>query len=239
MEYQWNWSILVSEPYLGWLLEGVGWTALISLPAFALAMAAGVSVGVMRTLPPGLSRSLASVYVQGFRSVPLLVQLFLWYFVVPEVLPAGMGAWMKRGLPYPEYWTTMIGLGLFMSARIAEQTRAALEAIGPGMQRAALAHGMTSMQIYRFLLIPAALRYALPPFTSEFLNTVKNSSLALTIGMLELTGQSRQIEAYTFHGIEAFTAATLIYIAVSMVAIALSRRLERAIQIPGMLSERS
>lgn len=239
MNYQWDWGVLIREPYLGWLITGVRWTALISLLAFSLALALGIAVGILRTLPWRGARAAGTVYVQLFRNIPLLVQLFLWYFVVPEVLPEATGTWLKRELPNPEYWTTSIGLGLFMSARIAEQTRAAIGAVGRGMQQAALSQGFTLTQIYRNLLVPMGFRYALPPFTSEFLNTVKNSSLALTIGMLELTGQSRQIEAYTFRGIEAFTAATVIYIAVSLAAIGFSRRLENAIRIPGALSETS
>lgn len=239
MSYQWDWGVLFREPYFGWMITGIQWTGLISLLAFALAMTLGVTVGVLRTLDSRTAQAVGTAYVQLFRSVPLLVQLFLWYFVVPEVLPEAAGIWLKRELPNPEYWTTSIGLGLFMSARIAEQTRAAIGAAGRGMQQAAVSQGFATVQIYHHLVLPVGLRYALPPFTSELLNTVKNSSLALTIGMLELTGQSRQIEAYTFHGIEAFTAATVIYIAVSLTAIALSRRFEHAIQIPGMLTGRS
>jgi glutamate/aspartate transport system permease protein len=233
MAYQWDWGVLVREPYFGWLLEGIKWTALISALAYALALTIGIFVGVLRTLPSPTARMFGAVYVQTFRSVPLLVQLFLWYFVVPEVLPESAGTWLKRGLPYPEYWTTAIGLGLFMGARIAEQTRAAIGAAGAGMHRAAMSQGFTQTQIYRHMLLPVGLRYALPPFTSEFLNTVKNSSLALTIGMLELTGQSRQIEAYTFRGIEAFTAATLVYVLVSLIVIGASRALEGVLHVRG------
>lgn len=238
MNYQWDWGVLFRTPYLGWLVTGMQWTALISVLAYALALLLGVTVGVMRTVPSPAVRACATVYVQVFRGIPLLVQLFVWYFVFPELLPDAAGTWLKRELPSPEYWTTAIGLGLFMSARIAEQTRAAIAIAGQGMERAALAQGFTRAQIYRHLLLPVALRYALPPFTSELLNTVKNSSLALTIGMLELTGQSRQIESYTFHGIEAFTAATLVYVAASLLILAFSRGMEQRLQIPGMLSEK-
>jgi glutamate/aspartate transport system permease protein len=235
MVYQWDWGVLLREPYFGWLLAGIKWTALISALAYTLALTIGVFVGVLRTLPSRKARMCGAVYVQTFRSIPLLVQLFLWYFVVPEVLPESAGTWLKRELPHPEYWTTAIGLGLFM----AEQTRAAINAAGAGMQRAAMSQGFTLAQIYRHMLLPVGLRYALPPFTSEFLNTVKNSSLALTIGMLELTGQSRQIEAYTFRGIEAFTAATLVYVLISLAVIGASRALESVLHIPGTHSGRT
>jgi|SRR5450830_20923 len=238
MNYQWQWGVLLREPYLGWLLDGVKWTVAISVVAFAIAMTLGIAVGVARTLRNRQVLRVAAVYVSLFRSVPLLVQLFLWYFVVPEILPEPFGYWLKRDLSNPEYWTTAVGLGLFMSARIAEQIRAAINACGAGLGNAARAQGMGTVQIYRHILLPVGFRYALPTLTSELLNTVKNSSLALTIGMLELTGQSRQVEAYTFKGIETFTASTTIYILMSLAVIFASRHLERMMAIPGMLSTR-
>jgi glutamate/aspartate transport system permease protein len=236
MNYQWQWGVLLREPYLGWLLDGIKWTFAISFVAFVIAMVLGVAVGVARTVSSLHARRAAAVYVALFRSIPLLVQLFLWYFVVPEVLPEPIGYWLKRDLINPEYWTTAVGLGLFMSARIAEQVRAAINASGVGPRNAARAQGMSTAQIYRYVLLPVGLRYALPTLTSELLNTVKNSSLALTIGMLELTGQSRQVEAYTFKGIETFTASTVIYILISLIVIFTSRHLESLLEFPGMLS---
>jgi glutamate/aspartate transport system permease protein len=238
MNYQWQWAVLMREPYLGWLLDGIKWTFAISIVAYVIAMMLGIAIGVARTVNNRRARRVAAVYVSLFRSIPLLVQLFLWYFVVPEVLPASLGHWLKRDLVNPEYWTTAVGLGLFMSARIAEQVRAAIDAIGTGPGNAARAQGMSTAQIYLHVLLPVGLRYALPTLTSELLNTVKNSSLALTIGMLELTGQSRQVEAYTFKGIETFTASTVIYILISLVVIFSSRHLERRLEIPGMLSNK-
>ncbi|BEG77724.1 MULTISPECIES: amino acid ABC transporter permease [Alcaligenaceae] len=238
MDYRWNWGLLATQPYMGWLATGLLWTLLISLVAYAIALAVGITAGIALTLPSRGARRIAALYVTLLRGVPLLVQLFLLYYVVPEILPGAWGTWLKRDLPNPEYWTTAVGLGLFMSARIAEQTRAAIEATGKGLKQAALAQGMSTGQVYRHVLLPVGLRYALPPYTSELLNTVKNSSLALTIGMLELTGQSRQIESYTFHGIEAFTAATLIYMALSLLAIAAGRQIERRMALPGMLAGR-
>jgi glutamate/aspartate transport system permease protein len=238
MNYRWNWAVLVSQPYLDWLLIGLERTLLISLVAYALALVLGGALGVALTWPSPGPRRVAMLYVAFFRSIPLLVQLFLWYYVMPELLPEVAGDWLKRGLPNPEYWTTSLGLGLFMSARIAEQTRAAVNACGTGLRKAALAQGFGTWSSYRHVLLPVAIRYALPTYTSELLNTVKNSSLALTIGMLELTGQSRQIEAYTFNGIESFTAATVLYMALSLIAIFAGRHLEHRTALPGMLAGR-
>jgi len=191
---------------------------------------------VLRTLPNRAARTFGTAYVETFRNVPLLLQLFVWYFVLPELLPAPVGNWIKRDLPLPEYWTAVIGLGLFTAARVAEQTRAGIQAIGRGQAMAAAASGMTLAQSYRYILLPIAARNVLPPLTSEFLNVVKNSSLALTIGLLELTGQSRQIESATFHGIEAFTAATLTYVVLTTVVIVALRAVERLVAIPGLMA---
>lgn len=236
MTYRWDWSVLVSEPYLGWLLAGLGWTLLVAGAAWVLALAVGVTVGVLRTLPNRAARTFGTAYVETFRNIPLLLQLFVWYFVLPELLPAPIGNWIKRDLPLPEYWTAVIGLGLFTAARVAEQTRAGIQAIGRGQAMAAAASGLTLAQSYRYVLLPIAARNVLPPLTSEFLNVVKNSSLALTIGLLELTGQSRQIESATFHGIEAFTAATLTYVVLTTVVIVALRAVERVVAIPGLMA---
>lgn len=233
MTYHWNWGVLITATYLGWLLSGLAWTLIVSVGAFVIAIAAGAVAGIARTLPFAVARLAAAAYVEVFRNVPLLLQLFLWYFVLPEALPAGIGHFLKRDLPLPEVWTAVVGIGLFSGARLAEQLRAGIEAIGRGQGLAAAATGLSLAQSYRHVLLPLAARLVLPPFTSEFLNVVKNSSLALTIGVLELTGQSRQVESVTFQGIEAFTAATCCYAVIALAVIAAMRRVEHGLAVPG------
>ena len=235
MHYRWNWGVLFVEPYFGWLLAGVTWTLLVAGAAWIIALAIGCAVGVSSTLPSRPARVVATAYVDLFRNVPLLLQLFLWYYVLPELLPASFGLWIKRDLPMPEYWCSVVGLGCFTAARIAEQVRAGIESIGAGQRMAAAAMGLTLAQAYRYVLLPLAARNVLPPLTSEALNIVKNSSLALTIGVLELTGQSRQIEASTFQGIEALTAATAIYIMLTLCVITGMRAVERRVSVAGTL----
>jgi len=236
MSYRWNWGVLVADPYLGWLLSGLLWTIFVAGAAFALALPVGCLVGVLRTLPGRAARAAGTAYVELFRNVPLLLQLFLWYFVLPELLPHQAGRWVKRDLPQPEFWTAVLGLGLFTAARIAEQVRAGIEAVGRGQGMAAASTGLSQVQSYRYVLLPLAARQILPPLTSEFLNLVKNSSLALTIGVLELTGQSRQVESATFQGIEALTAATAAYIALTTLVILAMRTVERRVALPGTLA---
>jgi glutamate/aspartate transport system permease protein len=235
MNYAWNWSVLVQAPYLEWLASGLQATVLISLAAWVLALLVGVPLGVAGTAS-AWGRVAMPAYVSVFRNIPLLLQLFLWFFVLPELLPREMGDWLKRGLPMPEIWTAIAGIGLFTAARVAVQIRAGIRAVAAGQLLAAQAGGMTTRQAYRYVLLPQALRLVLPPMTSEFLTIFKNSALALTIGVFELTAQSRQIESYTFNGFEAFTAATTVYLLIALLVTGGMRRLEKHLSIPGTRS---
>lgn len=233
MDYNWNWAVLFREPYLGWILSGLGWTVSVALLAWVIALAVGIVVGVGRTLPIRPVSLVCTAYVELFRNVPLLVQMFLWYFVLPEALPEEAGRWLKRDLPNPEFATAVVALGLYTASRVAEQVRAGIGAVGTGLPSAARANGMSVAQTYRYVLLPISFRLILPPLTSEFLTIFKNSSLALTIGLLELTAQSQQIAEYTFQGFEAFTAATIIYVAIALVVTLGMQVAERHVRIPG------
>lgn len=239
MNYSWNWSILIQEPYLGWLVSGLQLTLAISLSAWVLAILVGTLIGIVGTLPHGPLRTFTTIYVSMFRNVPLLLQLFLWFFVVPELLPAGWGHWLKRDLPFPEFWTSILALGLFTSARIAVQVGSGITAVSKGQRMAAFASGMSVTQAYRFVLLPQAFRIVLPPLTSDFLTVFKNSALALTIGVFELTAQSRQIESYTFQGFEAFTAATVVYLLIALLVTASMRVLEYRTALSDTVGARS
>jgi glutamate/aspartate transport system permease protein len=236
MNYNWDWGVLFREPYLDWLISGFLWTIFVSLGAWILAFTLGSIVGIARTVDNNWARGIATCYVEIFRNIPLLVQMFLWYFVFPELLPDDAGMWVKRELPMPEFTTAVVCLGLYTASRVAEQVRAGIEAIGQGQRNAGLAIGLTPAQVYRYVLLPVSYRIIIPPLTSEFLTIFKNSSVALTIGVLETTAQARQIEEYTFQGFEAFTAATLLYIVVTSVVMLLMKLIEGRVRIPGMIS---
>lgn len=236
MNYNWDWGVLFREPYGGWLLSGIGWTIAVALTAWVLAFSLGSVIGIMRTTDSRIMRGIATCYVEVFRNIPLLVQMFLWYFVFPELLPHDAGMWVKRDMPLPAFTTGAVCLGLYTASRVAEQVRAGILAIGQGQRHAGLAMGLTPAQVYRYVLLPVSYRIIVPPLTSEFLTIFKNSSVALTIGVLETTAQARQIEEYTFQGFEAFTAATLIYILVTSCVMLLMRVVESRVRIPGMIS---
>ena len=234
--------------YLGWLGSGVLWTMLVSLCAWVIAFTLGSVLGVVRTTPLKIPRALATAYVEVFRNIPLLVQMFLWYFVMPELVPKAFGDWIKQDLPNVvdlpfaqfslwEFIAAVLCLGLYTASRVAEQVRAGIHSLAPGQASAGLAMGFTLPQVYRFVLLPMAYRLVIPPMTSEFLTIFKNSSTALTIGVLELTAQSRQISEYTFRTFEAFTAATLIYVVITLTVIFLMRALESRVAVPGFIAQ--
>jgi len=234
--YNWNWGVLFTEPYIGWLLEGIVATFGLALSGAAIALTLGSLVGIARTLPIAPLRWMGTAYVEVFRNIPLLVQMFLWFFVLPELLPKAMGHWLKRGLPYPEFYSAMMCLGFYYAARVAEQVRSGIESVPRALSMAARATGLSLMQTYRHILLPLAYRIIVPTLTSELLSIFKGSSIALTIGVLEITAQSRQIESYTFQGYEAFTAATVLYLAIGTLLLILMHRLDTQARIPGWIS---
>jgi glutamate/aspartate transport system permease protein len=231
MHYNWNWAILVQQPYLSWLLIGLGQTLLISVCAWIIAFAFGSMIGIIRQSPDPGARGFAAAYVAVFRNIPLLVQMFLWFFVLPEIVPRSIGDWLKRDLRYPEVWTAIICLGFYTSVRIAEQVRAGLSALGTGQLNAALSIGMTRRQALLRVLLPVVYRIQMPVLTNEALSIVKNSSVALTIGVFELTAQARRIEEYTFQGIESFSAVTVAYIALTVIVISTMSIIERKFKV--------
>jgi len=238
MSYNWNWRIFWAPSpegagtYWDMLLQGLLTTLEVSVIAWCVALVLGCLMGVLRTVPNRTAQAVGTAWVELFRNIPLLVQLFLWYFVLPEVVPAGFGDWMK-GLRDAPFIIASVGIGFFMSARVAEQLRAGLGALPRGQRLAGTALGLTVPQTYRYVLLPMAFRIILPPLTSELINTIKNTSVALTIGLAELTARARAMQEFSFQVFEAFTAATVAYLVVNLVATLLMRWLERRVRVPG------
>jgi glutamate/aspartate transport system permease protein len=241
VQYNWDWSVLLcttdcAQPYFHWILSGLWWTVMVASAAWVITFVLGSVIGIARTVEHPVVRAVAGVYVELFRNVPLLVQMFLWFFVVPELLPEDMGRWVKRDLPAPEFWTAVVCLGMYHASRTAEQVRAGIQSIPAGQTNAALAMGLTRLQVYRYVLLPVSYRIIIPPLTSDFMGIFKNSSVALTIGVMELTAQSRQIGEYTFNIFEVFTAATLLYMLVTLIVVTVMRFVESKVRIPGTIS---
>nr|WP_249136454.1 amino acid ABC transporter permease [Bradyrhizobium tropiciagri] len=221
--------------YLDLLLSGLVVTVKVSVLAWIIALVSGSVVGVLRTLPSRTASWIGFCWVEFFRNMPLLVQLFLWFFVLPELLPRSAGLWLKQ-LPNAPFWTAAIGVGFFMSARVAVQLQAGITSLPRGQKQASTALGLTTVQTYRYVLLPMAFRIILPPLTSEFLNTIKNSAVAITIGLVELTGEARSMQEFSFQVFEAFTAATVLYLLLNFVVVTAMRFLERYVAIPGYIT---
>lgn len=242
MNYNWNWKIFFEmsadgrHTWLTTLFMGLGWTLLAALCAGVIAFFLGSALGVMRTTPNKWAVRFGNAYVELFRNIPLLVQLFLWFFVLPELLPKAMGTAIKQMTPpWASFVPAVLGLGLFTAARVSEQVRAGIQALSRGQGQAGTALGLTLAQRYRYVLLPMAYRIIMPPLTSETMNLIKNTSVALTIGLVELTAAARSMQEFTFQVFEAFTAATVIYIVVNLIVVNLMRWLEKSIAVPGFI----
>lgn len=224
--------------YFTWLLSGLGWTIALAFFGWWFAFAIGVAVGVGRTAEGRFVSILSRLYVEVFRNIPVLVQMFCWFFVLPELLPTAAGNWVKQ-LPPPwgMFFPALICLSTYTAARIAEQVRAGLEALPAGQREAAAALGLTPAKTYRLVLIPQALRLIIPSLTSEVMGIYKNTSVALTIGLIELTAAARQISEETFQTFAAFATATFAYLLLALAAYQIMSRIDRALAIPGASSD--
>ena len=234
MNYTFQWSVLWSGQSGGWLLQGLITTLELSALAWLLAALLGIVSGAMRTVPWRLLRTLATFYVEFFRNVPLLVWMFFWYFGVPPLLPEAVREWLfDHGA---EFWAGMFALGVYHGARMSEVIRSGIQSIPRTQFEASMAMGLSVWQAYRLVILPIALRLIVPPITNDSLNLLKNSSVALTISVAELTFQTRQIETYTAKAIEALTAGTLIYLVLCVSIAWIMSVLERRYAIPGLIA---
>ena len=234
MNYQFDWSVLWSGQTGAWLLRGILITLQLSALGWLAAVALGTVAGALRTVPIAPLRWLAGAYVEFFRNVPLLVWMFFWYFGMPPLLPEAIQEWLlDHGA---EFWAGACALGVYHGARFSEVIRSGIRAIPKTQYEAAVSTGLTVPQTYRLIIVPVALRLIVPPATNETLNLLKNSSVALTIGVAELTFQTRQIETYTAKAFEALAAGTLIYLALCLSIATIMARVERRVAIPGMIA---
>jgi glutamate/aspartate transport system permease protein len=241
VKYNWNWSVFWDKSpegtstYAELLVSGLKWTILTAICAWIIALVIGSVMGVMRTLPSKTANWIGTAWVELFRNIPILVQLFLWFYVFPEVLPKAWGTALKQ-MPNAAFYTAVIGLGFATSSRVAEQVRAGIKALPRGQSMAGTALGLTTAQTYAFVVLPMAYRIVLPPLTSEFLNLIKNTSVGLTIGLLELTSRARSMQEYSAQVFEAFTAATLMYLVLNLVVVTGVKAIERRVAVPGYMA---
>ena len=242
-KHAWSWQIFGElspdgqGTYLDGLIAGLGWTLVTALLAWVLALLLGVAIGTTLSGSRKWPRRLATAYVELFRNIPLLVQMFLWYFVLPELVPTDIGVWLKS-LSNAPFVTAVVALGFYASASVAVQIAAAIGAVPVSQRYAALSLGLTAPQTYRYVLLPLAFRIAIPSLTNDFTSTIKNSSVALTIGLMELTAHARAMQEFTFYVFEPYAMATLGYVGVNLIVVNLMRSLERRVAILGNISAR-
>ena len=230
----WDWQVFLQDDgsgrtYLEWMLEAWRWTLAVAASAWLVAMVVGAVVGTLRTLPdkPWLVR-LGNAWVELFRNIPLLVQIFLWYFVVPKIVPAFQQV--------PGFVLVVLGLGFFTSARIAEQFRAGIQALPRGQRYAAMAMGFSTWQSYRYVILPMAFRIILPPLTSESMNLLKNSSVAFAVSIAELTMFAMQAQEETSRGIEIYLAVTALYAGSAFAVNRVFAFIEKKVRVPGFIA---
>jgi glutamate/aspartate transport system permease protein len=229
-----QWDVFLQDPggqyptYWQWLLSAWGWTISVSLLSLVVALVFGSAIGIARTLPdnPWLSR-FANAWVELFRNVPLLVQIFLWYHVIPALVPPMKGV--------PSFVLVVCALGLFTSARIAEQVRAGIQALPKGQRYAGMAMGFTTVQYYRYVILPMAYRIIIPPLTSESMNIFKNSSVAFAVSISEMTMFAMQAQEETSRGIEVYLAVTALYVISAFAINRIMAVIEKRSRVPGFI----
>ncbi|AQX28194.1 MULTISPECIES: amino acid ABC transporter permease [unclassified Bartonella] len=219
----------ISHTYLDTLIDGFKNTAILSIYSLILAVFVGVIIGTIRTLPKtsitnSFLRAIGAFWVETMRNIPLLVQVFLWYFVVPKIYPPAMN--------FPSILLITCALGFFTSARIAEQIRSGIESIPSGQRYAAMAMGFNTYQSYRYIILPRAIRTIMPPLTSEAMGIVKNSSIAFAVSINELMQFQYQTIEEVSHVYENYLLVTILYIVISLFIFVIMTIIEKIIKIP-------
>jgi len=231
---KWDWQVFLEDPggkiptYWQWLVSAWGWTVSVSLCSLVVALVLGSLVGVIRTLPdnPWLVR-FGNAWVELFRNIPLLVQIFLWYHVVPKLFPVMAGL--------PPFILVVFALGFFTSARIAEQLRSGIQALPKGQRYAGMAMGFTTPQYYRYVILPMAYRIIIPPLTSESMNIFKNSSVAFAVSIPEMIQFAMQAGEETSRVSEMYLAVTVLYVISAMIINRIMAWVEKRVRVPGFV----
>ena len=229
---KWDWQVFLQDTgggqtYLQWMMSAWGWTLSVAVLSLIVALVVGSFMGILRTTPSKLLVFIGDAWTELFRNIPLLVQIFLWYHVIPSIFLT------LRAVP--SFVLVVFALGFFTSARIAEQVRAGIQSLPKGQTYAGLATGLTRIQTYRYVLLPMAFRIVIPPLTSESMNIIKNTSVAFAVSIAELTMFAMQAQEETSRGVEIYLAVTLLYFVSAFAVNRLAALIERRVQVPGLL----
>jgi len=228
----WDWQFFLTDTgggqtYLQWLFSAWGWTLSVAVLSLVVALVVGSIMGILRTTPNRAFVALGNAWTELFRNIPLLVQIFLWYHVLPSIFLS------LRAIP--SFLLVVFALGFFTSARISEQVRAGIQSLPRGQRYAGLAMGLTLPQTYRHVLLPMAYRIIIPPLTSESMNIIKNTSVAFAVSIAELTMYAMQVQEETSRGIEVYLAVTALYFVSAFAVNRIAHFVEQRVQIPGMI----
>jgi len=228
----WDWQVFFQDTgsgqtYLNWMMSAWGWTLLVSAFSLVVALTVGSLMGILRTTPVKAFVWIGNAWTELFRNIPLLVQIFLWYHVIPSLF--------KPLQAVPDFIAVVIALGFFTSARISEQVRAGIQALPRGQRYAGLAVGLTLPQTYRYVLLPMAFRIIVPPLTSESMNIIKNSSVAFAVSITELTFFAMQAQEETSRGVEIYLAVTFLYFISAFAVNRVAHYVEERVKVPGMI----
>ena len=228
----WDWQFFLVDTgdgrtYLQWLFSAWGWTLAVAVLALIVALLVGSLMGILRTTPNRWLVAIGNVWTELFRNIPLLVQLFLWYHVLPS--------FFRSLQAIPSFLLVVFALGFFTSARISEQVKAGIQALPKGQRYAGLAMGLTLPQTYRYVLLPMAYRIIVPPLTSESMNIIKNTSVAFAVSVAELTNFAMQAQEETSRGVEVYLAVTALYFVSAFAVNRLAHFIEQRVQVPGMI----
>ena len=232
MSSKWDWQVFLQDTgggrtYLDWLWSAWGWTLSVSALALIVALVVGSLMGIARTAPSRALVWIGNAWTELFRNIPLLVQLFLWYHVLPSIF---------LGLrQIPSFILVVFALGFFTSARVSEQVKAGIQTLPKGQRYAGLAVGLTLPQTYRYVLLPMAFRIVIPPLTSESMNIIKNSAVAFAVSIAELTMFALQAQEETSRGVEIYLAVTGLYFISAFAVNRVMIFIEERIKVPGMI----
>lgn len=225
-------SSLSDSPWWLYIADGAYWTVGLAVSSFFLALVIGTIIGTLRTVDNECIRAFCEAWIELFRNIPLIVQIFIWYYVVPELMPAYKDWVVSMDPIYSQFLSAFLCLGLFTSSRIAEQVRSGISSLPKGLGNAGKALGLTSIQRYRYVILPMAFRIVLPPITSEAMNLIKNTAVAITIGLPELTMRANEMGEDTFQFFAAYVWATIIYVVIALAVNRLLAWIERRSSIP-------
>jgi polar amino acid transport system permease protein len=225
-------AILLNPEFRAMLAEGMAMTVIVALGSWLLAMALGIALLLVRLTPSRVADGAVAAYISYHRNVPTLVQLMLWYFGISSLLPNGLQGWL--GEHHGEVIFAIIALGLCQAAYFSEDLRSGIRTVGRGQAEAARALGHGYIGAMRFVLMPQALRNSMPALVNHTVSLFKNSSLAMAIGVVELTGAAREVENESFRTFETYLLATILYLVCSLLIMAVGAQLSRRANLAGV-----